>query len=135
MVGSCSARVSAFTATSGGGKSASPAPTSMTSTPCSIKRRLIAGSFSIGYVGSCATRLLKSMRINLAPGRRRADAVHGKEFLDFAEHVGPIPDGFGGGRQAFEHARAVAFRHHASDLVRITRPIPCFNLRAASGTR
>src|ERR1051325_7583457 len=73
----------------------------MTSTPCSIKRRLIAGSFSIGYVGSCATRLLKSMRINLAPGRRRADAVQGKVLLDLAEHVGPIPKGLGGGGEGF----------------------------------
>src|SRR6267378_8077902 len=64
MAGSCTARVRACTATSGGGKSASPAPTSITSTPCSISRRLIAGSSAIGYVGSALTRWLNPPKPN-----------------------------------------------------------------------
>src|SRR5712692_9710277 len=47
MAGSCRARAIASTATAGGGKSASPAPTSITSTPCWIRRRLMAGSSAI----------------------------------------------------------------------------------------
>src|ERR671922_2763564 len=47
---------------------------------------------------------------NLAPGNRAADAMDGKEFLQFAAHVRPIADRFGGGWQAFQHRRPVALR-------------------------
>src|SRR6266480_1050917 len=110
IAGSCSARVSALTATSGGGKSASPAPTSMRSTPCSISRRLIAGNSAIGYVGNCATRRLKLIAGNLAPRKRRADAVHREEFLQFAPDIRPVADGPRGGGQPFQHARAIPLR-------------------------
>src|SRR5438309_5578940 len=53
--------VSAATATRGGGKSASPAPTSIKSTPCWSSRRLIAGNSAIGYPGSAASRLENSV--------------------------------------------------------------------------
>src|SRR5690349_24542489 len=108
MVGSCNARTTAFTATSGGGKSASPAPTSMRSTPCSISFRLIAGSSAIGYVGNWAMRLLKLMAFNLSPGSRCADAVHREEFLDLPPDLGPVADRPGRGRQSLEHRGPVA---------------------------
>src|SRR5438552_2921783 len=75
MAGSCSARATALTARSGGGKSASPAPTSIRSTPCSINRRLIAGSSAIGYVGSAPTRLLNPATPNSPRCGQRPSAV------------------------------------------------------------
>src|SRR4029077_2317705 len=103
---------SASTATSGGAKSASPAPTSITSTPCCTSRRLIAGISAIGYVGSAAKRLLNG--VTMSPLRRiyaplvqrvtglywpltglyhpcvRPDAVSRKELLAGDPHIRPM---------------------------------------------
>src|SRR5205814_24450 len=51
--------------------------------------------------------------LNLAPGERTADAVHREEFLQLAPNVRPVAYGFGGGWQALQHRRPVAFGEDA----------------------
>src|SRR5207247_5554426 len=126
---------SASTATSGGAKSASPAPTSITSTPCCTRRRLIAGISAIGYVGSAANRLLNwvtplSSRGNVRYANRHRyrplpsstllyrprllpNPMPREEILARPQHISPVAHDAGRRGEAIENHRAVAFRDDA----------------------